>query len=64
MSELQTIYEQADLLYDLQQIDQALDDLAEQIHQRYAASKPLFLCAMNGAVMTAGNLLPKLTFPL
>lgn len=54
----------ADCLYDLNDINQALDELAEQLNQHYAGMKPVLLCVMKGALVTMGQLLPKLTFPL
>ena len=64
MKHLQQIFDNADQLYSLEQIDSALDNLAEQLNQQFAKSNPLLLCVMNGSVITAGHLLPKLTFPL
>lgn len=55
---------QADCLYDLNDINLALDTLAMALNQRYAHSKPVVLCVMKGALVTLGQLLPKLTFPL
>ena len=54
----------ADCLYDLDDINKALDELAEQLNQHYAGMKPVLLCVMKGALVTMGQLLPKLTFPL
>jgi len=64
MKQLQQIFEQTDQLYSLIEIEQALDHLAEKLTQHYADSKPLLLCVMNGSVITAGHLLPKLDFVL
>ncbi|HEC75542.1 MAG TPA: hypoxanthine-guanine phosphoribosyltransferase [Methylophaga aminisulfidivorans] len=63
-----TDYEQlllhADLLFDHQQINTALEDIADKLKQDYADKKPLLVCVMNGSVITAGHLLPKLNFAL
>ena len=64
MQQLQQVLDTADLLYSLDEIDQALNSLAESLTQHYADSNPLLLCVMNGSVVTTGNLLPKLNFPL
>lgn len=54
----------ADKLYSLAEIDTALNDLAAKLQVDYATTAPVLLCVMNGAVMTAGQLIPKLNFPL
>lgn len=64
MKHLQEIYDNADLLYSLTDIDQALEQLSAQISKEYADLNPLLLCVMTGSVMTSGHLLPKLNFPL
>lgn len=64
MQQLQQIFDNADLLYSLDEIDQALNHLASLLTEQYADSNPLLLCVMNGSVVTTGNLLPKLSFPL
>lgn len=64
MQEIQTVFEQADLIYSLSEIDQALNKMAQQLEQDYADRNPVLLCVMNGSVMTTGHLLPKLNFPL
>lgn len=63
-SVLTQILEQADCLYDLKQLDSALSGLAQQLNKAYQDKTPLLLCVMNGAVVTMGQLLPKLTFVL
>jgi len=55
---------QADCLYDLNDINQALDKIATQLNRHYAGMKPVLLCVMKGALVTMGQLLPKLSFPL
>jgi len=64
MQQLQHVLDTADLLYSLDEIEQALNSLAESLSQHYADSNPLLLCVMNGSVVTTGNLLPKLNFPM
>ncbi|MCG7898575.1 MAG: hypoxanthine-guanine phosphoribosyltransferase [Candidatus Thiodiazotropha lotti] len=54
----------ADLIYDNQQISQALDQMALEISDRLANRDPLVLCVMNGALIPAGQLLTRLNFPL
>lgn len=64
MQQIQQIFDTADLLYSLEDIDQALNQLAVTLTEQYADSNPLLLCVMNGSVITSGHLLPKLSFPL
>ena len=54
----------AELIHDAPQVEAAVDRLAGEITQQLAASEPLVLCLMGGAVVFAGWLLPKLNFPL
>lgn len=64
MKEMLQIFEQADQLYTMADIEQTLEQLAEKLSQEYADKNPVILCVMNGSVMTTGHLLPKLSFPL
>lgn len=54
----------AECLYTLAEIDAVLSKLATQLNRDYADKNPLLLCVMNGAVITMGQLLPKLNFAL
>ncbi len=58
------VYAKADCLYSAQQVERALDRLAEQLTERLRGTNPLLLCVLNGAVVTAGQLLTRLDFPL
>lgn len=64
MKQLQTIFDTADLLYSLADIEQALNRLAIALTEQFSHSNPVILCVMNGSVVVTGNLLPKLNFPL
>jgi len=46
------------------EIEQAMGTLAQQITARLAGAYPLVLAVMGGAVVFAGQLLPRLRFPL
>lgn len=61
---MQTVLDNAEQLYSMAEIDSALDKLAAELTQDYAETDPLVLVVMNGALMTAGHLLPRLLFPL
>lgn len=52
---------QVDTLYDVSAIDTALSVMAAQIDAEYAGKTPLVIGVMNGAVVTLGHLLPKLS---
>ena len=64
MKQLQQVFDNAEQLYSLAEIEQALGCLAEVLTQHYVDANPLLLCVMNGSVITAGHLLPKLNFAL
>lgn len=58
------LFRDAELLYDRAEIEDALDRLGVAITGRLADRFPLALCVMGGAVVFAGQLLPRLAFPL
>jgi len=64
IEEARAVLESADCCYTSAQLDQALDRLAERISARYEDKNPLFLCVMNGGLMTTAQLLLRLSFPL
>ncbi len=64
MTEYDAMLAQAERLYGMDEINAALDRIAGALLRDYAELNPVMLCVMNGAVMTAGHLLPKLPFKL
>ena len=58
------LLEQSDLIYSEQQVQAAIAKLAGQLCADLGDSNPLVLCVMGGAVVFAGQLLPRLCFPL
>lgn len=62
--DIEHILQQADLLHSEAAIHQAIARMAQDITQKLAHSNPLILTVMNGGLMFAGNLLPRLPFPL
>ncbi|MDH4233505.1 MAG: hypoxanthine-guanine phosphoribosyltransferase, partial [Gallionella sp.] len=58
------ILQQAELLYSDEQVQSALQRVAQQINAALADSHPLVLSVMGGAVVFSGQLLPLLNFPL
>ncbi|MDZ7663116.1 hypoxanthine-guanine phosphoribosyltransferase [Thiohalophilus sp.] len=55
---------EADCLYDQQQVEAALDKMAAAMTQVLKNSDPLVLCVLTGAIIPAGHLLTRLNFPL
>src|SRR3954469_24021580 len=67
MPELHTAWsflERSDLVASTAEVQAAMDRLAAEIHERLAKAYPLVLAVMGGAVFFAGQLLPRLRFPL
>ncbi len=58
------ILHQADLLCTADQIQAALERVAEKINKTLATVNPLVLCVMRGGLVFTGQLLTKLNFPL
>lgn len=58
------VFSQADCLYNSQQVEDALDRMAQQISDRLGASDPLVMCVLTGGMVPTGLLLPRLNFPL
>jgi len=56
--------EQSELIHNAQAVEAAIDQLASQICAGLGDSNPIVLCVMGGAVVFAGQLLPKLNFPM
>jgi len=57
-------YAEADQLYTAQQVEQALERMAQEITGKLRDSNPLVLCVMLGGMIPAGRLLGRLEFPL
>jgi hypoxanthine phosphoribosyltransferase len=58
------ILEAADLLFSAQEVDLAIERLANQINDEFEHTVPLVISVMGGATFFAGQLLPRLLFPL
>jgi len=56
--------EQSDLVASAEEVQAALRRVAAEIHSRLAEKYPLVLAVMGGAVVFAGQILPRLRFPL
>ncbi len=64
LNEIQHVQDKAELIFSPEQISAALDKIALQINTLLADRNPLVLCVMNGGLIVAGQLLPRLTIPL
>lgn len=60
----QLYLDQAELIHSKQAVDEAIEQLANQIGASLREANPIVLCVMGGAVVFSGQLLPKLDFPL
>jgi hypoxanthine phosphoribosyltransferase len=58
------VFAAAECLYDRAQVEIALDQLALDISYALAEANPLAITVMQGGLVTAGMLLPRLAFPL
>lgn len=58
------VYKEADLIYSLQQVEQAIDAMAGEISSQLGGTNPIVLCVMNGGLLPAARLLLGLDFPL
>ncbi len=63
-AEARTVLNEADLITSADEVEAVLDRLALQIRERLQNAHPLVLTVMGGAVVFAGQLLPRLDFPL
>ncbi len=64
VAELNQVMAEADCLVSEQQVQAAIQSLAEEITGRLKDTNPLLFCVMNGGLILTGHLLPRLTFPV
>lgn len=64
LAEIIRIQAEADLIYSFEEIEAAIERMAEEIILELADKNPIVLCLMIGAVIPTGRLLPLLNFPL
>jgi hypoxanthine phosphoribosyltransferase len=64
VAEMNQVMAEADCLVDEQQVSAAIDTMASAITDRLKDSNPLLFCVMNGGLITTGQLLPRLKFPV
>ena len=61
---IKKVFEKATCIYSAEEVNAALDRMAESITEVVADSNPVFLCVVIGGIIPLGNLLPRLNFPL
>ena len=64
LEEIKRAREEADCLADAATVEAALDRMAAEITARLADANPLVYAVMNGGLILAGRILPRLPFPL
>ena len=64
VAELNTVLAEADLLKTPEDVNQAVDKLAADITAELKDAVPVVFTVMNGGLVMAGQLLPKLLFPM
>lgn len=64
LAEIRAVYANADCIATAGEVSAAFDSLAHGVTAELEGTCPLVLCVLTGAVVTAGQLLPRLTFPL
>jgi len=62
--EIVNVMQEADCLHTDQEVAAALDAMAVSITERLANKNPLVYVVLNGGIIAAGQLLPRLKFPL
>ena len=55
------VLEEAECLYTREEVDSAIERMAAAINTEYHGLTPVVLCVMNGGVVLAGHLLPRLS---
>ncbi len=61
---IQEVEKKAKCLFTKSAIETKLDEMAKAISEKLSESNPVVLCVLIGGLIPAGNLLPRLDFPL
>ncbi|WP_017430463.1 hypoxanthine-guanine phosphoribosyltransferase [Vreelandella jeotgali] len=61
---MRALMDDADCLIAQEQVEEALDRMADAISRDLGDKLPVFYCVMNGGLITTGHLLTRLGFPL
>lgn len=63
-AKIKEVLEKSTLLFTTEEINSALDRMAREIRENMHDKNPIILCVMIGGLVSMGNLLPRLDFPL
>ncbi|WP_428356892.1 hypoxanthine-guanine phosphoribosyltransferase [Methyloprofundus sp.] len=64
LSEIKQVQKTARLLHSADEIESAIDKMAENISAQLAHVNPIILCVLNGGIVVTGKLMTRLNFPL
>ncbi len=62
--QIEAVFKRARCLHTEQQVEAALDNMANEIRAALKDSNPILLCIMNGGLIVTGSLATRLQFPL
>lgn len=60
LEEIEQVQATAELIFSEEQVEAALDTMAAEINDQLAGRNPLVLCVLNGGIIAAGKLIPRL----
>lgn len=61
---IDAVFQRSSQIFSEEQIQKAIDRMAEQISQQLYDQNPVLLCVMIGGLVLTGNLMTRLNFPL
>jgi hypoxanthine phosphoribosyltransferase len=64
LDDMRDVMDNADCLISHDEVERALDRMADEITRDLGDKLPVFYCVMNGGLITTGHLMPRLGFPL
>ncbi|MFV2057134.1 MAG: hypoxanthine-guanine phosphoribosyltransferase [Thiohalomonadales bacterium] len=64
VEEARIVQSEAECCYDKAAIERVLDTMAHALTAQFASKNPLFLCVLNGGLITTAQLILRLNFPL
>lgn len=64
LNHIRQVRAEADCLATAEEVEAALDSIADAVTARYHDKNPLVICVMNGGLIATGSLMLRLDFPL
>lgn len=64
LDDMRDVMDNADCLISHDEVERALDRMADEMTRDLGDKLPVFYCVMNGGLITTGHLMPRLGFPL